>query len=84
MSPAAPACAATAQEALRILVTNDDGVHAPGIDALVVALQRLPHVELTVVAPADDQSGTGDTTTFDQSAVTTERARPGAERPQPR
>ena len=72
---AVPARGVAATSALRILVTNDDGVHAPGIDVLVVALKRLPNVDLTVVAPADDQSGTGDSTTYDQSTVTTERTR---------
>jgi 5'-nucleotidase len=45
---------------LRILVTNDDGVAAPGLAVLVDALQALPHVEVTVVAPATNQSGVGD------------------------
>lgn len=44
---------------LDVLVTNDDGVAAEGIDALVEALRRLPAVEVTVVAPAEQQSGTG-------------------------
>lgn len=48
---------------LQILVTNDDGVGAPGIDALVEALRKLPRVKVTVVAPATNQSGTGDKTT---------------------
>jgi 5'-nucleotidase len=47
-----------AVEPLRILVTNDDGVSAPGIDALVNALRQLPDVDVTVVAPAENQSGT--------------------------
>jgi 5'-nucleotidase len=41
----------------RILVTNDDGVRAPGLAALVEALAPLG--ELTIVAPAENQSGTG-------------------------
>jgi 5'-nucleotidase len=48
---------------LRILVTNDDGIGGAGIDALVVGLETLPDVELTVVAPAQDRSGTGDSVT---------------------
>jgi 5'-nucleotidase len=48
---------------LRILVTNDDGVAAPGIDALVEGLRDLDRVKVTVVAPATNQSGTGDQTT---------------------
>jgi 5'-nucleotidase len=61
--------AASAQERsagaqrLRVLVTNDDGVKAPGIDALVDALRRRGDLRVTVVAPATQQSGTGGATT---------------------
>jgi 5'-nucleotidase len=44
---------------LTILVTNDDGVSAPGINATVRALTALPHTKVTVVAPLTNQSGTG-------------------------
>jgi 5'-nucleotidase len=46
-------------EALQIVVTNDDGVEAEGIDTLVTALTGVDGVEVTVVAPAGEQSGTG-------------------------
>jgi 5'-nucleotidase len=52
-----------AAQTLRILVTNDDGVGAPGISALVEQLRALPNTEVTVVAPAKNQSGTGGKTT---------------------
>lgn len=42
---------------LRILVTNDDGVHAPGIAALAAALDDLG--EVTVVAPHHEASAVG-------------------------
>lgn len=48
-----------AVEVLTILVSNDDGVGAPGIDTLVSALSELPDTEVIVVAPAEEQSGTG-------------------------
>jgi 5'-nucleotidase len=48
---------------LRILVTNDDGYHSPGIDAAVEELRTLPNVAVTVSAPAANQSGTGRKTT---------------------
>jgi 5'-nucleotidase len=48
---------------LEILVTNDDGYAATGIDAVVEALRMLPGVNVTVVAPATNQSGAGDKTT---------------------
>jgi 5'-nucleotidase len=56
-------------EPLRILVTDDDGVEGAGMDALVEALAARPDVEVTVVAPATDQSGTGDTTSPSPPAV---------------
>ena len=60
-TPARSSVAATAATTpLRILVTNDDGVAAPGLAALVDALQTLPDVEVTVIAPATNQSGVGD------------------------
>ena len=40
-----------------VLVTNDDGVGAPGLAALAVAAAGLGHV--VVVAPVDDRSGAG-------------------------
>jgi 5'-nucleotidase len=49
-------------EVLDVVVTNDDGYGAPGIDALVEALRALPDTEVTVVAPAEDRSGTGSRT----------------------
>ncbi|MEZ5145403.1 MAG: 5'/3'-nucleotidase SurE [Acidimicrobiales bacterium] len=54
---------------LRILVTNDDGVGAPGIDAVVEGLRALPSTEVVVVAPATNQSGTGGRTTEGEVAV---------------
>jgi 5'-nucleotidase len=61
---AAPAGGATPKaHPLRILVSNDDGVKAPGIDALVQALRRQKNVKVTVVAPLMNQSGTGGKTT---------------------
>jgi 5'-nucleotidase len=45
---------------LAILVTNDDGFAAAGLDAVVRELQALPRVTVTVVAPADNRSGSGD------------------------
>ena len=44
---------------LIVLVANDDGVEAPGIDALVEGLRAEPDTFVMVVAPAEEQSGTG-------------------------
>lgn len=46
-----------AQTPYRILVTNDDGIRAPGIIAMAQALATLG--EVTVVAPSDNQSAKG-------------------------
>lgn len=43
---------------MRLLVTNDDGVHAPGIRALALAMTRTGH-EVLVAAPEDDMTGYG-------------------------
>ncbi|MGB8331247.1 MAG: 5'/3'-nucleotidase SurE [Polyangiales bacterium] len=53
----------TGDAVLRILVTNDDGVGAEGIDAMVQALRTNPKNEIIVSAPAANQSGSGDNTT---------------------
>ena len=52
-----------AEKTLQILVTNDDGVSADGIDAVVEGLRMVPNVKVTVVAPATNQSGKGGSVT---------------------
>lgn len=47
---------------MRILLTNDDGIFAPGLAALERALQSLGDV--SVVAPSTEQSGVGHAITF--------------------
>ena len=47
---------------MRILLTNDDGVFAPGLRALRKELARLG--EVTVIAPALEQSGVGHSITL--------------------
>ncbi len=47
---------------MRILLTNDDGVYAPGLKALRAELQKLGQV--TVVAPAAEQSAVGHSITL--------------------
>jgi 5'-nucleotidase len=48
--------------ALKILVSNDDGVYAQGIWSLAKELREIAHV--TVVAPDRDQSGSGTSVTL--------------------
>ena len=47
---------------MQILLTNDDGIYAPGLAAMEQALSRLGDV--TIVAPAVEQSGVGHSITF--------------------
>ncbi|MCF6157539.1 MAG: 5'/3'-nucleotidase SurE [wastewater metagenome] len=47
---------------MRILLTNDDGIYAPGIAALKQCIEDLG--EVTVVAPDIEQSGVGHSITF--------------------
>jgi 5'-nucleotidase len=49
-------------EPVTVLLTNDDGIGAEGIDAVAVALGEIPGVEVVIVAPAENQSGSSDTT----------------------
>lgn len=56
--------------AMRILVTNDDGVHAPGIVALAEALRLVGKV--TVVAPDRERSAVGHALTLHHPLRVTE------------
>jgi len=47
---------------MRILLANDDGIYAPGLAAMEKALLSLGDV--TVIAPATEQSGVGHSITF--------------------
>jgi len=61
---AGPSAAAKPKvQPITVLVTNDDGVSAPGIDALTQALRALPKTKVVVVAPATNQTGAGGKTT---------------------
>jgi 5'-nucleotidase len=50
------------EAAMRILLTNDDGIYAPGLRALRLELLKLGTV--TVVAPATEQSAAGHSVTL--------------------
>ncbi len=50
---------------MRVLVSNDDGVDAPGIKALAAGLDLAGHT-VTVVAPDRDRSGASNSLTLDQ------------------
>lgn len=60
---------------VKILLTNDDGIHAPGLHALRDALAELGDV--TVVAPATEQSGVGLSVTYLHPLLVHEEFRDG-------
>ncbi len=66
-------------ETLEILVTNDDGYDADGIDAVAEALAALEGVEVVVVAPREQQSGRGGT--FTNGPVASAEAETASGRP---
>ena len=76
----AAACGGTAPEPsskpLKILVSNDDGIDAPGILALAEALRPLGTV--TVAAPRDPRSGVSHGVTSDRPIAVLESERQGA------
>ena len=43
---------------MRVLITNDDGIRAPGLRALYGALRALPDTEVHVIAPDSNRSAT--------------------------
>ena len=49
---------------MRILLSNDDGYFAPGLQSLAEALS--PRAEITVVAPAADRTGASNSLTLDR------------------
>src|SRR5579871_1697534 len=55
---------------MRILLTNDDGIYAPGLRALRPELQKLG--EVVVVAPAAEQSAVGHSVTLTTPLVVQE------------
>src|SRR4051794_12824237 len=65
-TPAGKCCALQNADAynapMRILLTNDDGIYAPGLRALRKELQSLG--EVLVVAPATEQSAAGHSITL--------------------
>lgn len=49
---------------MNILISNDDGVHAPGLACLAKALEKV--ADITVVAPDRNRSGVSNSLTLDQ------------------
>jgi 5'-nucleotidase len=53
----------TGKEDMRILLTNDDGVHAPGLRVLETIARTLSD-DIWIVAPSEEQSGAGHSLTL--------------------
>jgi 5'-nucleotidase len=49
---------------MSLLLSNDDGIHAPGLEALRLALRD--HYDLMVIAPDRDRSGVSNSLTLDR------------------
>jgi 5'-nucleotidase len=60
---------ASAADRPRILLSNDDGISAPGLAAIYVELAKLG--EVTVAAPAENQSGVGHGITYAEPILVT-------------
>jgi 5'-nucleotidase len=71
----APAPDTPAAGPLRILITNDDGIAAPGIRALALALRPLG--EVTVAAPSGNRSGSSHGVTSDRPIAVRESRQDG-------
>ncbi|EGA72007.1 5'(3')-nucleotidase/polyphosphatase [Vibrio sinaloensis DSM 21326] len=61
-----------AEKTLKILLSNDDGVHAQGIHALADSLRDI--AEVTIVAPDRNRSGASNSLTLEQPLRVTEIA----------
>ena len=59
---------------MRIMLTNDDGIDAPGLHALLSVLER--HGDVTVIAPADGQSATSHSLSFSRPLLVSEKEIP--------
>lgn len=54
---------ATSKYPMRILLTNDDGIHAPGLEVLEAIARQLSD-DVWIVAPHEEQSGAGHSLTL--------------------
>ena len=69
---------AHSRRAMRILLTNDDGVNARGLALLEKVARRLSD-DIWIVAPAEEQSGTGHSLTLSRPAGNREEIAPYAQ-----
>ncbi len=59
---------------MHFLLTNDDGIHAPGLAALAAAIRLRPDATVTIVAPATEQSQCGHRVTTRETITVTQLA----------
>jgi 5'-nucleotidase len=78
LSRSTPAVQPAPLPAFQVLLTNDDGFDAPGLQALVAALSDQAVVD--VAAPAQNQTATGHALTLLSAVIVRERAREGVRR----
>ncbi len=64
-----------------ILLTNDDGIFAPGINALRAAMEQIPGMEVWAVAPDRERSASGHAITMYRPLFPTRVTIPGATAP---
>ena len=76
-SGCAPGGACLPSRAMHFLLTNDDGIHAPGLAALAEAIRLRPDSTLTIVAPSTEQSQCGHRVTTREPITVTQH---GADR----
>ena len=57
-----------------IILTNDDGIDAPGLQALTTAVQKIGRSDIIIVAPRDHQSGCGHQVTTTAAIAVTQRS----------
>src|SRR4051794_10274275 len=58
---------------MKFVLTNDDGIDAPGLAALLAATTRLAQSERVVVAPSEAQSGCSHRVTTDTPLIVESR-----------
>lgn len=63
---------------MRVLLSNDDGIDAPGLRAVAAAVSALSGVVLCVSAPESERSATGHGITISGPVFATARSVPGA------
>jgi 5'-nucleotidase len=57
-----------------IILTNDDGIDAPGLQALLRAVQKMGRSDILIAAPSDHQSGCGHQVTTQAAIKVKQRA----------